>query len=281
MRHGSVTRAASELHLTQSAVSRRVAALEERLGLRLLLRARGRIIPTPAARDYAETLRGLLQGVEAATLDLLSGGTQNSTFNLACAPTFGSRWLVPRLGRFLAKYPKVNINLISRISHFDFAAEDIHAAIYFGPTIWPDCHMRFLAGDTVVPVAAPSLARGGAIANLLRRGPLIQHTTLPNLWVEWLRAAGITIPDGHAGPQFEYYSAVIEAAVSGLGFALLPEFLIRREIDAGELVKISNLAMPCDDSYSYVFPATSQLNPNVQAFGDWLFQEMNLSGAMG
>ena len=281
VRNGSVTRAAAELNMTQSAVSRRIGYLEDLLGQRLFLRERQRIIPTPAARDYAESLRDLLNGIEVATTRMLTEGRQGGVLTLGCLPTFGSRWLVPRLNRFLSAHPTIDINLVSKIRRFDFDSEDIQAAIYFGPAAWPNCHMRHLMGESVIPVAAPSLNTGLPLSEMLRSAPLIQHTTRPLLWREWLAHAGIGTLNGEAGPKFEFYSLVIEAAVAGIGFALLPEFLVQREIDSGTLVKLSDLAMPCTDSYYYVYPDRYRESHNVQVFGNWLFQEMNAPGPAG
>jgi len=281
VRNGSVTRAAAELNMTQSAVSRRLGYLEDLLGQRLFLRERQRIVPTAAAQDYAETLRGLLNEIEVATTRMLTGGRQGGVLTLGCLPTFGSRWLVPRLSGFLSAHPDIDINLVSKIRRFDFDSEDIHAAIYFGPTVWPECNMRFLMGESVVPVAAPGLISGAALPDLLRAGPLIQHTTRPHLWSEWLAHAGLSTVNGEAGPKFEFYSLVIEAAVAGIGFALLPEFLVQRELVSGALVKASTLAMPCRESYYYVHPNRYRESHNVQLFGNWLFKEMNTPGAFG
>ncbi|MCC6303578.1 MAG: LysR family transcriptional regulator [Rhodobacteraceae bacterium] len=274
VRNGSVTLAASELNMTQSAVSRRLAYLEDLLGQRLFLRERQRIMPTPAARTYAESLRGLLDEIEVATARMLAEGRQGGVLTLGCVPTFGSRWLVPRLSRFLAANPAIDINLVSKIRRFDFASENIQAAIYFGPAAWPNCIMHFLMGESVVPVAAPARLTGSPLPDLLREGLLIQHTTRPFLWREWLGHAGIDHADGEAGPKFEFYSLVIEAAAAGMGFALLPEFLVRRELDAGILVKISDIAMPCSDGYYYVYPDRYRESHNVQLFGNWLFDEI-------
>lgn len=278
VRNGSVTRAAAELNMTQSAVSRRLGYLEDLLGQRLFLRERQRITPTPAARDYAETLRGLLNGIEVATTRMLTEGRQGGVLTLGCIPTFGSRWLVPRLNRFLSAHPSVDINLVSKIRRFDFESEDIQAAIYFGPANWPNCHMRWLMGESVVPVAAPGLVTTAALPDLLRSAPLIQHTTRPHLWSEWLAHAAITTLNGEAGPKFEFYSLVIEAAVAGIGFALLPEFLVQRELASGALVRASDLAMPCQDGYYYVYPDRYRESHNVQVFGNWLFNELNPPG---
>jgi DNA-binding transcriptional LysR family regulator len=276
VRNGSVTRAANELNMTQSAVSRRISYLEKMLGERLFLRDRQRIVPTSAAFIYAAALGELLNGIEVATTKILTHGRMGGALTLACLPTFGSRWLVPRLNGFIESYPGIDINLISKIRRFDFNGEEAHAAIYFGPTGWPGSEMHFLMPESVVPVAAPSIVDGMPLlgAEALRGMTLIQHTTRPALWRQWLNMAGVEGINGDVGPKFEYYSLVIEAATAGIGVALLPEFLVRREIEQGLLAKAVNLPMKCEEAYYFVVPEKHRDNPNVVCFGKWLGQEI-------
>jgi LysR family transcriptional regulator, glycine cleavage system transcriptional activator len=277
VRNGSVTRAAHELNMTQSAVSRRIGYLEEMLGQKLFIREKQRVIPTLAAQEYAESLHQLINGIEVATTRILTHGRKGGTLVLACLPTFGSRWLVPRLNRFLEGNPGIDINLVSKISRFSFEGEGPHAAIYFGEGEWPGAEMHYLMPESVVPVAAPSLIGPAplddpaALANMT----LIQHTTRPQLWREWLEAAGLAAVNGTVGPKFEYYALVIEAAVAGIGVALLPEFLVRREIASGLLVRAVERPMQCREAYFYVFPQKFADNPNVVCFGAWLKQEID------
>lgn len=279
VRHGSVTRAAAELNMTQSAVSRRLGYLEDMLGQRLFLRDRQRLVPTPPARGYAEKLRVHLAGIEAATAQILTEAQRGGRLTVGCLPTFGSRWLVPRLNGFLSANPEIDINLVSKIRRFEFDGEDIQAAIYFGPAIWPNCQMRYLMGESVVAVGAPQLVTGAPLAEALRTTPLIQHTTRPKLWGEFLDFAGMEGVRGEVGPRFEFYALVIEAAVAGIGFALLPEYLVRRELEAGQLVRISDHAMPCGEGYYYVYPDRYRESHAVQTFGTWLYAAMNAPGA--
>lgn len=275
VRNKSVTKAAEELNLTQSAVSRRIACLEDLLGERLFQRDRQRLLPTPAAENYAHELRQLLNGIEVATTRVLTHGRKGGALTVACLPTFGSRWLVPRLSDFLATCPDIDINLVSKIRPFDFEDDPIHAAIHFGAPRWPGAVTRFLMEEHVIPVGAPRLLRSGTLASVddLRNFTLIQHTTRPNLWSDWLRFAKSTGINGEVGPKFEYYSLVIEAAVAGIGIALLPDFLVRREIESGLLAVAFERPMLCQEAYYFVYPERYQNNPNVLRFGDWIAAE--------
>ncbi|MFN4100948.1 MAG: LysR substrate-binding domain-containing protein, partial [Pararhodobacter sp.] len=239
--------------------------------------------PTAAAQEYAENLHQLINGIEVATTRILTHGRKGGALVLACLPTFGSRWLVPRLNRFLESNPGIDINLVSKISHFSFEGEGPHAAIYFGGGDWPGAEMRYLMDETVVPVAAPSLvgARPRLDAAGLTNMTLIQHTTRPTLWRDWLDFAGMPSANGTVGPKFEYYALVIEAAVAGIGVALLPEFLVRRELQSGLLVRVADLPMSCQEAYYYVFPRKFAANPNVTCFGAWLKQEIDAFVELG
>jgi len=275
VRNKSVTRAAQELNLTQSAVSRRISCLEDLLGEPLFTREKQRLTPTLAAEDYAQELHGLLNGVEVATTRFLTHGRKGGGLTLACLPTFGSRWLVPRLGGFLADHTGIDINLISKIRPFSFDQEPAHAAIHFGLPQWPDAKMHFLMNEHVVPVCAPSLIPDGPLKQPddLRKLTLIQHTTRPNLWREWLRHVDVQGVNGVAGPKFEYYSLVIEAALAGIGVALLPDFLVKKEISAGILAVAYQDAMCCNEAYYVVYPHKYETNQNVVSFVDWIVSE--------
>lgn len=275
VRNRSVTRAAEELNLTQSAVSRRIANLEELLGEKLFVRDRQRLIPTASAEEYAQELHGLLNGIEVATTKLLAHGRRGGALTVACLPTFGSRWLVPRLEGFLEKNPGIDINLISKIKPFDFEHEPVHAAVHFGLPRWQGATLKFLMEEYVVPVCAPSLIQSGALKSIddLRKLTLIQHTTRPGLWREWLKLAGAEGVNGVVGPKFEYYSLVIEAAVAGIGVALLPDFLVRREIESGLLMLAFDQPMRCEEAYFIAYPNRYRENPNVLAFAEWIAEE--------
>lgn len=275
VRNKSVTKAADELNMTQSAVSRRISNLEGVLGERLFHRDKQRMLATAAAESYAHELRNLLNGIEVATTRVLSHGRKGGALTLACLPTFGSRWLVPRLNDFLEACPDIDINLVSKIRPFNFDDEQIHAAIHFGAPRWPGAITQFLMNEYVIPVAAPQLLASTPLQSVddLRNVTLIQHTTWPGLWSDWLRFAECSEVNGELGPKFEFYSLVIEAAVAGIGVALLPDFLVRREIETGQLVVPFDRRMRSEHAYYFVFPERHQHNSSVIRFGEWIASE--------
>jgi LysR family glycine cleavage system transcriptional activator len=277
-RHLSVSRAAEELHLTQSAVSRQVAALEALLELKLFRRIHRRLTPTLAGAAYAPEVRAILSGLETATLELMAYGGAGGTLNLSVVPTFGTRWLVPRLPRFLAAHPNLMINLQNfetRPTRLDFAAEHVHAAIWYGEAPWPGTQGLRLLGEQVVPVCAPQLVQSGTFApKALGRYVLLQNTTRPRAWVEWLTAAGAKNVNGLRGPKFQHMAMIIEAAAVGLGVALAPRFMVADELATGRLVVLCDCPLQSTKAYFLIYPDENQNLPSLRAFRDWLIEEI-------
>ncbi|MGL4443141.1 MAG: transcriptional regulator GcvA [Alsobacter sp.] len=274
-RHGSFTRAAEELDLTQGAVSRQVAMLEQSLGVRLFERVRQRVNLTPAGAGYAVEVREALSRLAAATLSAMTARGAGGVLALAILPTFGTRWLIPRLPRFFARHPDVTINFATRILPFDFALEGLDAAIHFGDRHWPGADLYPLMGETIVPVASPDLVRAAGItvpADLLRV-PLLQQATRPRAWREWLEAVDLPADRAVMGPSFEQFAMVAQAAVAGLGAAVVPRFLIEDELASGRLVAPFDLAIESRQSYWLVHPTGKRDRPAVAAFRDWLLAE--------
>lgn len=278
-RHLSVSRAAEELHLTQSAVSRQLASLEAALGVRLFLRVRQRLVPTAPGAAYAAQVRAALQRIESATLELLSHQGAGGTLTLAVQPTFGTRWLMPRMRRFHALHRRIVVNYrnyTTRPVPLDFAAEDVDAAIMLDAGQRPGVARHPLAADLRFPVCAPALAEGGRLAAVadLAQHTLLQHSTRPRAWADWLAAAGAAGIDGLRGPQFHHHAMVTEAAVQGLGIALMPRFMVAEELAGGRLVMPFDRALDTGASYVLAYPGEAADLPALRAFRTWLLAEV-------
>ena len=182
-RHQSFTAAAAELHLTQSAVSRQIRALEERLGTELFVRERQTVRLSAAGQAYAQEIRAALARISNATLGFRTN-PQGGSLNLAILPTFGTRWLAPRLPQFFSAHPGITINLTTRLSQFDFQLEAVDAAIHFGLPNWPGAELEFLMSETVVPACSPDVAarHGFARPEDLLRAPLLHLASRPDAW---------------------------------------------------------------------------------------------------
>lgn len=271
-RHASVSRAADELHLTQSAVSRQIRQLEAQLGVALFHRVRQRVVLTDAGRVYAADVRGALQQFSGATQKVMALSGGGGLLNLAVLPTLGTRWLIPRLPDFAARHPEVTVNFAARSEPFDFVQEPFDAAIHFGAPHWAGAACEYLMQEEVVPVCSPSYKQQHGIHRMrdLASVVLLQQSTRPTQWAEWFEQTGGSAAQALRGPRFEQFAMIAQAAVSGLGAALLPSFLVEAEIASGALVVLFPQALTSSDAYYLVYPESRAQTPLLLAFRDWI-----------
>ncbi|WP_421952912.1 LysR family transcriptional regulator [Pelagibacterium sp.] len=273
-RTGSTIAAAKVLDLSQGTVSRLVTSLEAQLGRPLFLRQNKRLVPTPAGIDYAQDIAAALDAIERASMRTaadLGGGA----LSLAILPAFGTRWLAPRLGAFLAAHPGVTINLSTRIRPIDFTAERFDAMIYFGSGDAPDAgHMR-LFDERVTACAAPHLLANHPISEPddLTGLQLFQLETRPRAWDAWFAGQGAA-PLPVSGMMFDQFALMIEAAIAGLGVALLPHYIAQSEIAAGRLSPVFAPAVSGTGSYWLAWPPARETYRPLIAFRDWLVAEV-------
>lgn len=267
-RLGSFTRAAVELNLTQSAVSRQIKELECQLGIELFVRVRQRIVLSEAGQRLRPEIEGLLGQVEALTLRAASARDVTGALTISCLPTFGSRWLVPRLPGFLAQYPGLQASVVSRNDSFDMVAAGVDLAVHYGKPAWPGAGCTYLCAETMLAVAAPSLLGDGT--GLPDEVTLLHLDQRPMLWPEWLAARGGDVARGFRGHRLDQFGLLIEAAVAGLGAALLPSYLIERELAQGALVRIAGAALTTDTAYWVAIPDEHAADPLCQHFLRWI-----------
>ncbi|MFV3130430.1 LysR family transcriptional regulator [Niveispirillum sp. KHB5.9] len=270
-RLGGFTAAASELNQTQGAISRQVAQLEAQLGVALFTRVRQRVALTPAGRYFADQARDLLGRLGLAAARTIAFDGDGGTLDLAILPTFGARWLIPRMGDFFARHRDVTINFSTRVRPFDPRAEGIDAAIMAAPPPLPGLTSHRFMGEVLLAVAAPSLLRTTPVSNPVDVAalPLLQQETRPDSWDRWFAAHGLA--RGREQPLvFEQFLLVIRAAVAGLGAALVPSFLVREELAAGELVPLPGSELTTDGGYHLVYPADREGYGPLVAFREWL-----------
>lgn len=284
-RHGSYTRAAQELALTQSAVSRQIIALEEFVGIALFKRTRHGMVLTQAGEAYARKVRSWLQGLERDTLDLMSGQGQGGALSLAAVPTFATRWLMPRLPLLAKEHPGITVHIDTQTRPFLFADTGFDAALYAGTAEqvaqWPGTHAQWLMDEQVVPMCSPSLLdqaapRGlgrawqGLAPDAIARLPLLQQSTRPYGWQQWFQSVGLTAPRAMEGPRYELFSMLAMAATHGMGVALIPPMLVEAELARGELVVACNQPLRRERSYYLMVPTHEPPSSVLQTFADWL-----------
>lgn len=270
-RHQSFTKAAQELALTQSAICRQIAGLEEFLNVELFRRSRRGVVLTEAGASYSRRVASQLDAVERDTLAVI--GQQGAmTIELAVVPTFGTQWLLPRLKDFQRLHPQVTVNLTNRTRPFLFADTDFDAAIYFGDGDWSGTASYRLMRENSMPVCSPALLDGRSelAADELANLPLLQQTTRPYGWRQWFNAQGITVARDLSGPRYELFSMLAQAAIHEMGIALIPPFLIERELSEGRLMIASPHSYPSDKAYYLIIPERKAESAALQALRDWL-----------
>ena len=275
-RHESYTRAAQELALTQSAVSRQITALEDFLGMALFRRTRHGVALTPAGADYARQTARQLDSMERDTLDAMARQGLGGALQLAAVPTFATRWLIPRLPDFAAKHPDITVHIDTRTRPFLFNDTPFDAALYAGTPAqaanWAGTHSVLLLHEDVLPVCSPALL--GAKAQLspaaIARMPLLQQSTRPDGWAQWFDAQKVDAPRARSGPRYELFSMIAVAAAHGLGLALMPRMLIEPELARGELIVACDRPLRAERGYFLVTPASADERPALAAFRGWL-----------
>lgn len=266
----SVTETGVELGVSQSAVSRQLKVLEEFLGAPLFIRDKKRISLTSAARDYCDEIRVALDQIGNASLRL-KANPSGGHINIATLPSFGLQWLSPRLPDFVRKHPEVKINLSSRTKAFDFFSTGHHGAFQFGQKDWPEVNYLHLMKEYVLPVAAPMYrerSQSDDIYGVLEL-PLLHLETRPDAWEAWADAHDhcAIAPEGML---FDQFTSMIQAALHGLGVALIPTYLITDELNKGLLVPLLDGPPVSIGDYFFVWPKARQHSQQLMLFQAWL-----------
>lgn len=273
-RHRSFTLAARELNVSQSAISRHVRTLEDQLGVVLIERTTRRFSLTTAGEAYFPEVHGCLDRIESSTRQVLTYRKGIGTLNLATIPTFGTKWLVPLLPRFIEKFPGLRINFSVRTEPFEFSGTEIDAGLSFGTPTWPNVIAERLIGEKLVVVSSPGFAerigRAGPVA--LARARLLHLTALQEAWPRWFEAAGLRASLGTSGMCFENFAMCIEAAASGVGVALVPHVLVIEDIRSGRLRIAHPAAIRTNAAYFVLYPDFKRDVPAVRGFVEWVRQ---------
>jgi DNA-binding transcriptional LysR family regulator len=272
-RFGSVSRASESLHLTQSAVSKQISELEQITGVLLFERIRRRLALTPAGKRYENALRPVLAQLEAATLDLITSGDGGGALHLSTLPTFGAKWLIPRLPDFQQQHPQIALHFVPYPQGYDFQRADLDCSILFGNGHWPGAVADYITGREVVLIAPPrhaALREPADIAGFT----LLQHLSVPHAWARWCQAHDVEGVDGMTGPQIDQFHSLIRAVMAGMGLALVPRCLVKDDIAAGLV------SAPIDDGYQdemgyyLCYPESRRHLQPLNQFRDWLLRSV-------
>lgn len=273
-RHCSFTKAADELALTQSAVSRQVQALEASLEVALFKRDGRHIELTAAGALYQQELAGALARIRSATLQTIARKAEGDVLHLGVLPTFASKWLMPRMPEFYSRHPDSLVHIHSRIFPADLSrdASDMTALICVGSGAWPGFVAHRLLSEKMVVVASPAALpeHAGLTLENMRQQLLLNVVSRPHAWGEYFERIGRK-PLAHLrnGPSFELTAHLIQAVVAGIGIGLVPSILVQDELESGALVA---LHAPTDSGRGYylAYPTPYQQLPALKAFKEWL-----------
>ena len=273
-RHESFTKAAQELALTQGAVCRQIGGLEAFLNVELFRRSRRGVKLTEAGLSYSRQVAAQLDAVERDTLSVMRQQGAN-VIELAVVPTFGTQWLLPRLKDFQQRHPDVTVNLTNRTRPFLFADTAFDAAIYFGDGDWSGTQSHRLMGENPVPGGSPALLEGQGSLDPRRIAelPLLQQTTRPYAWRQWFGHLDMNVERDMTGPRYELFSMLAQAAMHEMGIALIPPFLIQRELEEGRLVIANRHTLTSAKAYYLMIPDRKLESASLRAFRDWLVQQ--------
>jgi LysR family glycine cleavage system transcriptional activator len=281
-RHLSFKKAADELHVTPAAISHQIRTLEEHGGAALFNRLTRALSLTDAGQAALPLLReGFDKLAEAA--QALRADQQADTLTISVAPSFGAKWLIPRLDRFRAAQPKFDVRIDATDALANFGGDGVDVALRFGRGVYRNLRSDCLMAEVAVPVCSPRLLERGP--PLARPEDLRHHTLLHVQWTferdaapgwdMWLRAAGVEGVDPGRGPRFSADTMALEAAIAGQGVALAGVALAAGDLETGRLVLPfpASAGQTTEFSYYLVYPEAKADSPKVSAFRDWVLAE--------
>jgi LysR family glycine cleavage system transcriptional activator len=281
-RQKSFKRAAEELHLTPSAVSHAVQTLEEWLGTELFHRGARGLTLTPVGADYADAVGRALILVATAT-EQLPGRRATGTLSISSAPTFANRWLLPRLARFTAQFPEIQVSLDTSHRQVEFPLDGIDLAIRLSADSRSNATWIHLVRESLVPVCSPALRSrlAGRGDSIFADAPLIHVTAISEDWPQWFRSAGLAPPDREGGLRVDTLHTAWEAAAQGLGIALGRRPLVDHDLEQERLVEAAGPVVRSSLSYWLVGADRTFERPEIRAFRTWLMGELTPEAPAG
>jgi LysR family glycine cleavage system transcriptional activator len=280
-RHLSFVKAAEELSVTPAAVSHQVKNLEEHLGLPLFRRRSRGLVLVESGQLLSSELREVFLSLDKAMERVIESDSRGS-LTLTVAPTFAAMWFIPRLQKFYALHPDIDVRISTGLGLVDFQRDDFDAAIRLGHGQWFGLETIKLFDETVIPMCNPRLLEGpNALKSPddLRNHVLLHNHSMdydPNAptWGTWLDAAGASGVDALRGTHFSLPDHGLQAAIDGAGVVLGWRFLSAKDVAAGRVVELFDLALPLESTFYLVYPEAHSHRPNITALRDWLMQEI-------
>lgn len=270
-RHLSFTNAAQEMHMTQSAISKQVAQLEEMLNLSLFYRTPHRISLTPAGKTYYLEVLDILKHIEAATTSLMSNSDNSEILKIVSHPTFCARWLMPALNGFSETHPLINLSIKELAGPFFAEDQNIDVAFLYGDGIWGGMEAIKLFDEYSVAVCNPDYLKDKApCTSNIDNFTLLQLSSRPSAWYEYFKQQDISIDGTFVGPRFDTFHTIISAALLGYGIALVPLRLVAPELQSGTLVTAWSYAAKGRGAYYLSYPLSLGRSHKIKVILEWI-----------
>lgn len=270
----SFTQASDRLHVTQAAISKQVKQLEDTLGLDLFIREKQRIRLSPAGEIYYKDAVRVLRELEKLTLKVRNFNNEVDEIHIGVLPTFSSRYLIPKLPQLYTQYPEIRVKLTTELGKVDFSQLPYDIIISFNELVQDDVTTYDIMDETLLVVSSPKLVHQEKLSlNQLEKLPLLTFLARPYLWNDWFASVNRTAPAPQSGLVFENFQMLIHATIAGLGVALLPEFMIQRELQSGQLKRIHSRALKSKPYYFMAIPNEKIQDEKIIKFRDWLLAQ--------
>lgn len=279
----SFTKAAQALHMTQSAISKQVAHLEDSLNTPLFERSLQGLKLTPEGEMFFKEIKEILSQIELSVLNLLSHGSKAETLNISSHPTLCARWLIPMLKGFGKTHPNIHLDIQEHISSSEIENRQTDIAFLYGEGVWRDMTSIKLFSEKCVAVCSPDLInKPFNHLNDFKDYILIQSQSRPLAWDDYFQSQACLMKQTFLGPRFDTFYACIHAAMSGCGIALVPKLLVEKELKNGDLIIAWLHEMSTQQSYYMTFPTSMANTPKVSAMVEWVenklryYQELDI-----
>lgn len=271
-RHLSFTNAASELNLTQAAISKQVKLLEHYLKEPLFERLPRSLALTKVGAAYLPKVQDAFERLSAGTLEVF-GGRRAEMLSVRAPIGYAVNWLAARLPHFMAAHPKTNVRIVSSVWAEDFEAERYDLDIRYGFGRWPGFHADRLTWEVLEPLCLPEIAARLREPDDLAKERLLHVLGYQDGWATWLNAAGASLVNAGSGLHLDTSLMAFEVAANGGGVALGRRSMSGKELATGRLVRPFDLALPIDECFYLVAPEQGPTHPDAELFREWLLAE--------
>jgi len=277
-RQGSFTRAATELFVSQSAVSRQIATLEDYLGIKLFIREQGGVFLTEAGQSYHDDIGPAFTAIAAAT-ERLQKSSLTSPLRIQVYTTFAAKWLIKRLNRFKELHPDIPIRISTSVAPINFSKSDADAAIQLCADDSFEGEGEHLFDDVIEPVCSPKLFKEGTLLETpddILNYPLLQSHYRKTDFSDWLSHMGSQLPEDIDIMEFPSSLLAYQGAIDEMGIAMGQTRMLQDEFNSGTLVRPFKSPLTRNLAYYLIYPEGRLISPKMRIFREWLIKEIEI-----